>query len=197
MKRAFAAAAFVLLSAGTGYAQIIEAGQVELAGGTSLAINRQTLTADGEDVGQNVNTATAAADIAYYLSERLGIGVSVGFNKASFPTEGADTLSVSNTAVGPLLRYRIPLGDRATFAVQGAVGIIRTTVEGTGDETLDTSTSGFSVNGGAAVNFYLIDNFAVNFGAVYQRASIDQDEAKFTVAGVTVAVGFSVLFGGN
>jgi hypothetical protein len=70
-------------------------------------------------------------------------------------------------------------------------------LDGTGDETTDTTTTGFSGSGGAGVSFYLVDNFAVNFGAVYQRASIDQDEAKLTAAGVTAAVGFSVLLGGK
>jgi hypothetical protein len=179
---------------------LIRPGQVEVNGNTSLAFSRQSVSAEGDAASVNNDTSALSAGFAYYLTRMVGIGLAGSYQKASFGAPGEKTAanSFSNTAIGPMLRLRFPVGDRAALILTGAGGLNKIKVSGS-DFTSQGDTDGKFVSAGAGINFFFVDAASINLGASYTRSTLTPSGAEegTNSTGLNVAVGFSILLGGR
>jgi opacity protein-like surface antigen len=199
MKRVMWLVLAFVLTASAASAQV-ERNTFEVAGFTGFLLNRQTIEPADAEGGEDFNatTATVTIDGTYYFSSVIGVGVYLSYNRfTAGPSESR--IEVTGGLVGPQLKLRLPLGDRASFVLSGAGGITKDTIK-TGVELgdLDDSQDGKFWMAGGYVSILIADNASFDFGARYQRTRVTfgagEDEVDLDVAGILGGVGFSVYF---
>jgi opacity protein-like surface antigen len=181
---------FVLLALlvvpGTLWAMDINQGKFELSGTTAFNISDTTTEVDGSpDV--DVTTYSLELDGNYYFAKNLGVGLIFQYEKSEIDTGTGDT-DTSTFFIGPQVTYNMPLSEKVSLFVNGAVGYA--------DAEFDSNDAdgwGFQIGGG--LKYFLTNSASINARAQYQSLSMEADAGgDADTDGFNLGVGLSIYF---
>lgn len=178
-------------------------GKLEVAGFSGLLLTRQTLE-DPDFPEDNFNTSASAlgADVSFYTSPRLGLGLYLSRQAMGFGPS-SEHFSLSGTLVGPQIKYRIPMSGKVGLALSGAGGVASSSMTYSGSDVasfdeIDESTDGKFFMLGATLNFFMAENMSVDAGMRYQFTRVTSGtgagQSKLNAAGFLGGAGFTLYF---
>jgi hypothetical protein len=180
------------------FAQIVEAGAIEVSGNTGGALTFQTMSVEDIDDDQDIKSLASTIGVYYYLGPGLAVGIAGNFGR--FSTTIADSeATVSNVAIGPEIKLRFSGSDRVGLALVGGAGLANNKVDVEGQDlegvsAMSIHTDGLFLSGGAEINVFINDFSAFTLGGRYQASKVkDADDIEYNVAGFTFGVGFSLF----
>lgn len=162
----------ILMSSAMTYAQNpLAKGLMSASGGVSWTSN----SFDGEDAGSTLSLTPSGG---YFINGQVQINVGLSFQSFSPPGDG-DSFSFTTLLLGG--RYFIPL----EFAPVYAGGSFNYTKFSEADEASN------SINIQAGILQFISDNFAMDWGLVYNKGMGDNKTSSITLAGA-VSVFFTL-----
>jgi opacity protein-like surface antigen len=168
------------------WAMDINQGKIELAGQSKFNFSKTDVEVAGSpDIEET--TTEFQLDGLYYLQTNLGLGLTFLYDQTE--TEVAGTSGDSSTfVVGPQVTYNIPLNEKVSLFVNGAVGYA--TVEVDNDDA-----DGWAYQLGGGLKYFLTNSASINGAVSYQSLSLEDDfDNEIDFSGVSVGVGLSIYF---
>lgn len=166
----------------------------------SISTNDSTSTVRAGDSG--FTSLTLGLEAEWFLAPRLGVGAVVSYQRISFDQPLQDAVGIlAGGYYGPIVTFRLPLDERATFVLSASGGGTRTVIvnRNTGlAQDVDIDAVGQYWMAGGGVSFRVASNASIDAGLRYQSsryASPDQGRtASVTAAGLLTSAGFSLYF---
>ncbi len=164
----------------------INQGKLELSGQTALNFSDMTTEVSGEpDI--DTTTFSLQVDGAYYVRTNLGVGLIFQYEKTEVEQAGVET-DTSFFLFGPQVTYNIPLNEKVSLFVNGALGYATAEVD-----NVDADGFGFQLGGG--LKYFLTNSVSVNGAIHYQIVNLEDDFGRdIDTSGVNLGVGLSLYF---
>ena len=171
------------------WAMDIDQGRFELAGKTAFDFSDTTTELDGPQGDIDQTTWSIEFDGNYYLVRNLGLGLIFSYQDSEIDAGGpGGTIDSSTVFIGPQIIYLVPIGEKTSLFVNGAVGYAALEIE---DE--DADGWGFKVGGG--LKYFLTNAISINGSVNYQWLTMEADAGgDADTDGVSVGVGLSLYF---
>jgi opacity protein-like surface antigen len=167
------------------WAMGIDQGKFELSGTTAFNFSDTTTEIDGSpDV--DVTTYSFELDGNYYFMKNVGLGLILLYEDSEVDA-GAGDIETSTFFIGPQITYNIPLNEKVSLFVNGAVGYADAEV---GSE--DADGWGWQVGGG--LKYFLTNSASINAALRYQSLSMEDGAGDVDTDGFNVGVGLSIYF---
>ncbi len=114
----------------------------------------------------------------YFISDDLAVGLDLGFGSNKSEVNGTNVVENSVVGIGAFARYYfLDLGAR--FKTYGEFGVGYETAN---NKIADVKTNAFGIGAGLGVNYFITENFAINFALTdilsYTSAKVDVDGAE-------------------
>lgn len=184
--RIFIVVLALLVLPGTLWAMDINQGKFELSGKTAFDFSDTTTEVSGQP-DTDTTTYSFQLDGNYYIMNNLGLGLILQYDKTEIEQGGFDT-DISSLLIGPQVTYNIPLNEKVSLFVNGAVGYAEAEVD-----NVDADGWGWQV--GAGVKYFLTNSASINGVLSYKALSLEDDsDNDFDVDGVGVGIGLSIYF---
>jgi outer membrane protein len=115
---------------------------------------------------KNTETKTSEFDfnpkVGYFITDDFAVGVELGLGSNKTEVDGTETDKGSNFNAGVFGRYYfLDLGQR--FKTYGEVGLGMTSRK-SGIDDAEVKYTGFGAGVGLGINYFVTENFAINFG---------------------------------
>lgn len=168
------------------WAMDINQGTFELAGTTAFNFSDTTTEVDG---ASDIDTTTWSLELDgnYYFMKNVGLGLILQYQDsevdAGLPTGDIET---STFFIGPQIIYNMPLSEKVSLFVKGAVGYADAEFESD-----DADGWGWQVGGG--LKYFITNSASINAAVTYQSLSME-DGGDVDTDGFNVGVGLSIYF---
>jgi len=168
------------------WAMDIDQGKFELAGTTAFNFSDTTTEVDG---APDIDTTTWSFELDgnYYFMKNVGLGLILLYEDSEVDA-GAGDIETSTFFIGPQITYNIPLNEKVSLFVNGAVGYA--------DAEFDSNDAdgwGFQVGGG--LKYFLTNSASINGRVQYQSLSMEADAGgDADTDGFNLGVGLSIYF---
>jgi hypothetical protein len=178
-------------------AAVIEPGTFELSGGSGLAFEGTTTEFEGDPVELETRTFALVLTGAWYPIQNVGFGLLLDHQSTTFEIEGFSDVEATRTAIGPQLRFNVPVAERVSLRFAAALGLIAgqsDSVDELGNvEQVDFDGGFFQV--GAGFSFFATEHVSFDAGLTLQRAVTEDDVSNLeeTDDSVRLAFGISVF----
>jgi opacity protein-like surface antigen len=166
------------------WAMDIDPGKFELAGTTAFNFSDTTTEVDGSpDV--DVTTWSFELDGNYYFMKNVGLGLIFQYQDSEVDA-GAGDIETSTLFIGPQIIYNVPLNEKVSLFVKGAVGYADAEFQ-----SEDADGWGWQVGGG--LKYFLTNSASINGAVTYQSLSME-DGGDVDTDGFNVGAGLSIYF---
>lgn len=186
MKKTVIVLLALLVLPATLWAMDINQGKFELSGTTAFRFSDTTSEVSGQP---DIDTTTYSFEIdgLYYIANNLGLGLILQYENSEIE-QGVSETDISSLLIGPQVTFNIPLNEKVSLFVNGAVGYAKAEVD---DE--DADGWGWQVGGG--LKYFLTNSASINAAVTYQSLSMEADAGgDFDTDGFNVGVGLSIYF---
>ncbi len=186
MKKTVIVLLALLVVPATLWAMDINQGKIELSGQTKFNFSKTDIEATGSpDI--DVTTFEFQLDGLYYLQKNLGLGLTILYDKTETEVAGASVDS-STFIIGPQVTYNIPLNEKVSLFVNGAVGYATAEFD-------NADADGWAYQFGGGLKYFLTNSASINGAVSYQSISLEDDfNNDIDTSGVSVGVGLSIYF---
>jgi len=171
------------------WAMDIDPGKFELAGTTAFNFSDTTTEVDG---APDIDTTTWSFELDgnYYFMKNVGLGLIFQYQDSEVE-QGANEIETSTFFIGPQIIYNIPLNEKVSLFVKGAVGYADAEFDsGLGSD--DADGWGWQVGGG--LKYFLTNSASINAGVTYQSLSMEDGGGDVDTDGFNVGAGLSIYF---
>lgn len=193
MKKFILTTAALVMAATAVEARDIPAGAIMITGDTNLEIGGS----ETKFPGGTTTTDTAEINLAglYFVTRNVGLGLMLG----SEDTETDDGSSVTNeslTMFGPIVGYNVSLNSDVSLLFHASVFTVTGDLGDDAGLNVDIDGDGYLLGG--AVNYFVNDHVAVNFGLRMTKADLDFSDGGTTTAAdldeTAASIGLSAFF---
>lgn len=123
MKKIILSSSIFLASVAGAFAQTA-AGNIAIGGtlGVQLNSGKTTVGSTSVDKGKS-SSITILPNVSYFLSDKLAIGLGIGYGSTSSTTSGTPSLKTTNSGfiVNPFAKYFISVGEKSSFFFKGGI----------------------------------------------------------------------------
>jgi long-subunit fatty acid transport protein len=167
------------------WAMDIDPGKFELAGTTAFNFSDTETEVDG--VAGDIDTTTWSFELDgnYYFMKNVGLGLILQYQDSEVE-QGPNKIETSTLFIGPQIIYNIPLNEKVSLFVKGAVGYADAEFQND-----DADGWGWQVGGG--LKYFLTNSASINAGVTYQSLYME-DGGDVDTDGFNVGVGLSIYF---
>ncbi len=180
---------FVLLALlvvpGTLWAMDINQGTFELSGTTAFNFSDTETEVDG--VAGDIDTTTWSFELDgnYYFMKNVGLGLILQYQDSEVE-QGPSKIETSTFFIGPQIIYNIPLNEKVSLFVKGAVGYADAEFQND-----DADGWGWQVGGG--LKYFFTNAASINAGVAYQSLYMENG-GDVDTDGFNVGAGLSIYF---
>jgi hypothetical protein len=176
-------------------AAVIEPGTFEISGGSNFTVEGATTEFEGDPVEVETSTVGLLLSGAWYPIQNVGVGLIFDHRSITQEVEGFADFEASQTAIGPQVRFNVPLAPQLSLRFAAALGLVAgqedVVVDELGNtEQVDFDGSFFQV--GAGFSFFVTGHFSFDAGLTLERVSTEDDVSNLETTRDAARLGFGI-----